>query len=181
MARIRMPENYPVHARRAAIWRKRLSYHRTSCGSFVHDDPVIEDKIVNVPRGSGWSLWFDMHGVPCRSQLMAILYEHNVADPTVFTVTPGLFAFATYRQAAEHVDAIDLENVVLGLDIIWLKEQDGSFVWIDPWAIEREVLGFSYERSPLCAGHLKDVRFIAEVLPWGKDDGEVDCHGVSSS
>jgi hypothetical protein len=59
-----------------------------------------------------------VHDVPCRSQPVTTLNEHNVADPTVFAVTPGLFALAPNRQAAEHSDAIDLKNVGRGLDII---------------------------------------------------------------
>jgi hypothetical protein len=82
----------------------------------------------------------------------------------------------TGRQSPEDIDAIDLKDVSLMIDVTRLKHQDSGFLWIDARAIKCEGLCRAGERD---AGldFVEGSRFIAKVLPLEEYDGEIGCHG----
>jgi hypothetical protein len=60
-----------------------------------------------------------------------------------------------------------------------LKHQEGRFTWIDIRTIEPEVF-FRPREWNIWLDIVEGTRFIAELLPLEKNDGEVSCHGTHS-
>jgi len=138
--------------------RSRCSH---DLSSFIYDDHVIDDEIINVAATAATSISrFDVQYVVCSLQVVTRCDEQNVSIPRILA--------RTCRQATKDIDSIDSKDISLVIDVTRLKHQESSFAGIDIGTIEREVLRRSGKHD-LGLDVVKTTLLVAKVLPLSHD------------